>query len=48
MYANAALCERHRNPARTDAELQGGSVEGQVGNKIDNRIDFGGLEHVCG
>ena len=48
MYANAALRERQRNPARTDAELQSGSVEGQVGKKIDNRIDCGRLEHVCG
>ena len=37
--ANAALCERQRDPAGPDAELERGSVGRQLREQVDDGID---------
>ena len=48
LHAYAAPRERQRDPAGADAELERGTVAGQVGKEADNGIDDRGLEHVGG
>ena len=48
MHPDAASRERERDAARADAELERGSVAGQLGQEVDDRIDDARLEHVGG
>src|SRR5438034_7593681 len=48
MYADAAAREGKRDPAGPDAELERGSVAGQLGEEVDDGIDRLRLEHLVG
>jgi len=46
VHADAALRERQRDPPRADPELERGSVAGELGEEVDDRLDDGAVEHV--
>ena len=48
MHVDAALRERHRDPAGADAELERIAVAGEVGEEVDGRLDDRRVELLAG
>ena len=46
MHADAALCERQRDAAGADAELERRAVAGEGGDEVDDGVDRRGLGHL--